>query len=383
VSSGQGTRASLPTEFEALTPEQATALGVYRTRWAAIRRSTISAARSVAEEGVRLAYRAAGLAPPARIVWCDGPIALSHFALRASGADGPNVKSAILDRPHRQAAAAVAKRLHRRIRTEVAAKASPADPLVEAAAEIIMQGVAQEEGPLLDRLRRARPFTWSYVLNALLGRQGFRFEAIGPHDMSWLGAYDYYRNILGLRAETDVLQGLIQLAQSVGWVQPHARICWLVERPDRLRGDGRDRLHDEGAPALRFRDGWSVWAWKGVVIPSWLILYPERITLTMIDQEQNVQIRRCMIEIMTPERYVRQGGAVRVAEDETGVLWRKTWLSADAWAAVEVINATAEPDGTHQHFFLQVPAHMRTAREAVAWTYGLSASAYKRLVART
>jgi len=260
---------------------------------------------------------------------------------------------------------------------------SPADPLVESAAEVVMQGAAQEDGPLLDRLRRARPLTWSYVLQALLGHRGLRFEAIGQHELSWLARYDYYRNILGLRAETEALQGLILLAQSLSWLQPHAHTCWLVERPDRLRGDIRDRLHDDGAPALRFRDGWSVWAWKGVVIPSWLILHPERITLTMIDHEQNVQIRRCMIEIMTPARYVARGGAVRVAEDETGVLWRKTWLSADAWAAVEVINATPEPDGTHQHFFLQVPAHMRTAREAVAWTYGLSASAYKQLVVRT
>jgi hypothetical protein len=373
----------LPTEFETLTPEQAAALGVVRTRWAALRRSTISAARGVAEEGVRLAYRAAGLDPPARLVWCDGPIGLSHLALRASGADGANVKSAILDRPHRQAAAAVAKRVHRRVKVEVETKVNPGDPLVEAAAEIVMQGAAQEDGPLLDRLRRARPLTWSYVLQALLGHQGLRFEAIGPHELSWLATYDYYRNIFGLRAETESLQGMIQLAQSLGWLQPHAHTCWLVERPDRLRGDDRGRLHDDSAPALRFRDGWSVWAWKGVVIPSWLILEPERITLAMIDHEQNIQIRRCMIEIMTPERYVARGGAVLVAEDETGVLWRKTWLSADAWAVVEVINATPEPDGTHRHFFLQVPAHMRTAREAVAWTYGLSASAYKQLVMRT
>ena len=62
-----------------------------------------------------------------------------------------------------------------------------------------------------------------------------------------------------------------------------------------------------------------------------------------------------MIEIMTPQRYVALGGAVRVAEDETGILWRKTWLASDAWAAVEVINATPEPDGTQKHFFLQVP----------------------------
>ncbi|MBV9317044.1 MAG: hypothetical protein JOZ34_06230 [Gammaproteobacteria bacterium] len=332
---------------------------------------------------MRLAYRAAGLDPPARIVWCEGPIALSNLALRASGADGVNVKSVILQRPHRQAAAAVGKRLHRRVKIEVEGKVSPADPLVEQAAELVIQGAAQEDGPLLDRLRRARPLTWSYVLHALLGSQGFRSEAIGQHELAWLGAYDYYRDALGLVAETAPLQGLFQLAQSLGWLQPHARTCWLAERPDRLRGDDRGRLHDDSAPALRFRDGWSVWAWKGVVVPSWLILHPDRITLAMIDHEQNVQIRRCMIEIMTPERYVAQGGAVRVAEDETGVLWRKTWLSADTWAAVEVINATPEPDGTHRHFFLQVPAHMRTAREAVAWTYGLTASAYKQLVVRT
>jgi hypothetical protein len=50
---------------------------------------------------------------------------------------------------------------------------------------------------------------------------------------------------------------------------------------------------------------------------------------------------------------------------------------------VEVVNATPEPDGTRKHFFLQVPAHMRTAREAVAWTYGMSEHAYSRLIVRT
>src|SRR5260370_816926 len=83
-----------------------------------------------------------------------------------------------------------------------------------------------------------------------------------------------------------------------------------------------------------------------------------------------------------PEPYVALGGAVRVAEDETGVLWRKRWMASDAWAAVEVINATPEPDGSRKHYFLQVPANMQTAREAVAWTYGLRADAYTRLVVR-
>jgi hypothetical protein len=170
---------------------------------------------------------------------------------------------------------------------------------------------------------------------------------------------------------------------TVGWLQPHERTCWLAERPCILSADARDRLHHANGPALRYPDGWSVWAWRGVEVPRWIIEHPDRITLATIDDEIDVQVRRCMIEIMTPQRYVQLGGAVRVAEDETGILWRRNWLASDSWAAVEVVNATPEPDGTRRHFFLQVPANLRTAREAVAWTYGMRADAYASLVLRT
>ena len=66
------------TEDVTLTAEQKKALGRYRARWSAIRRSTEPADRDVAEEGARLAYRAAGLAPPQRFVWCGSPLELSR-----------------------------------------------------------------------------------------------------------------------------------------------------------------------------------------------------------------------------------------------------------------------------------------------------------------
>jgi len=373
----------LPIEYEALTPEQTAALTGYRARWAAIRRSTEPADRRAAEEGVRLAYHAAALKPPARFVWCESPVALSHLACRISRADGPNVKSAVIHRLRRQAASLVGRRVHKRVRAVVGSVVSPTDALIASAADAVMLGTAHENASLLERVRRAHPLSLSWNLRALLGRHGFRYSAAGQHDLSWLGTYDYIRSVLGLRAETAPLLGLWQMATSLGWVQPHQHTCWLVERPNLLRGDTRDRLHNASGPALRFPDGWSVWAWKGVEVPAWIIEQPERITLASIDGESDVQVRRCMIEIMTPQRYVALGGAVRVAEDETGILWRKAWLASDAWAAVEVINATPEPDGTRKHFFLEVPANMRTAREAVAWTYGLSANAYAHLVVRT
>jgi hypothetical protein len=42
---------------------------------------------------------------------------------------------------------------------------------------------------------------------------------------------------------------------------------------------------------------------------------------------------------------------------------------------VEVENGTIEPDGSRR-YFLCVPPWMTTAREAVAWTFGLSVDEY-------
>jgi hypothetical protein len=376
-------RVSCRTEDNALTPEQRAALARYRARWTAIGRSTEPADRGAAEAGVRLAYRAVGLEPPARIVWCDSPVALSRLAQRISRGDGPNVRWALIDRLRRRFAAQIRQRLPRRALAEVEGAVTPADTLVAAVAEAAAQAAEQPPLALLTRYRRGEPLSLACILRALSGREGFRHATAGPHDLSWLSVGEYLRSVLGFKSDTEPLRGLLLLAANVGWLQPHARTCWLSERPHLLRCDANDRLHHANGPALRFADGFSVWAWRGIEVPRSIIEQPESITLEAIDNATNVEIRRCMIEIMTPRRYVEQGGAIRIAEDETGILWRKTWLAFDAWAAVEVINATPEADGTRKHFFLQVPANLRTAREAVAWTYGMEPRVYDNLVMRT
>ena len=371
------------TEGAALTPEQMRALERYRARWTAIRRSTEPADRGAAEEGVRLTYQAAGLAPPARFVWCDGPAAMSRRAQRISRSDGANVRWELIDRPRRKAGARVRQHLGRRLLKQVEAAVDPPDALVAAVADMVTQAATLEPVALLTRFRRGEPLSLSCVWLALSGREGFRYAAAGPHDLSWLSTYEYLRSVLGLKAETEPLIGLSQVAENVGWWQPHAQTCFLSERPVLLRTDANDRLHCADGSALHFADGFSVFAWRGVALPRNIIEHPGRITPQAIDAQDNVQVRRCMIEIVTPKRYVAAGGAIRFAEDETGILWRKTWLASDAWAAVEVINGTPEADGTRKHYFLQVPANLRTAREAVAWTYGIEPETYDKLVLRT
>ena len=141
----------MPTEIKALTPEQTAALSRYRARWAAIRRSTERTDRGAAEEGARLAYHAAGLRPPARFVWCGSPLALSNLGRRAARADGPNVKSAVVDRRRRQIAARVGRRVNAGVMTAVERAVNPADALVASAAEAVMQSAADENASLLQR----------------------------------------------------------------------------------------------------------------------------------------------------------------------------------------------------------------------------------------
>ena len=45
-------------------------------------------------------------------------------------------------------------------------------------------------------------------------------------------------------------------------------------------------------------------------------------------------------------------------------------LDGERAQVVEVVNATPEPDGSYRRYFLRVPPQVRTAREAVAWTFG-------------
>jgi len=50
---------------------------------------------------------------------------------------------------------------------------------------------------------------------------------------------------------------------------------------------------------------------------------------------------------------------------------------------VEVTNGTAEADGSRKTYWLNVPPEMRSAKAAVAWTYGMTPEQYDGLVIRT
>jgi hypothetical protein len=373
-------------------------LKAYLDRWARARLSCEPADRHLAEEGIRHAYAAAGLAPPDRIVWCNGPMEMAKRLASASPDDsiGANVKAEVFDKV-RDKVSTLAETFWKEV--VIAASELRHHGMVRAVlgehnnctriSKAVNRAVVTAVDAYLCRFSvRARHLALRWRgLPHLLPRSTFEDIAIGPAQLLSLGVYEYLHDVLPCGDLTRPMQGIWQVAKSAGWIVPHERVCWVSERPSLLAVDEAARLHCPDSPALQYRDGWSFHAWKGVAVPGWMIEHPEKITLDAVSDVIDPVLRNCMIEIMTPERFVSMGGASRVGEDETGILWRKLWgyrgVTIGSWTAVEVENGTVEADGMRRRYVLRVPSRMRTPREAVAWTYGLSPERYADLDVRT
>ena len=104
----------------------------------------------------------------------------------------------------------------------------------------------------------------------------------------------------------------------------------------------------------------------------------DSITITdeEIDGEINLEVRRLMMERFGIARYLLESKADIINEDQYGTLYRKRMTGDEPLVMVRVKNSTPEPDGSFREYFLRVPPFMRTAKEAVAWTFNIEEEQY-------
>ena len=128
----------------------------------------------------------------------------------------------------------------------------------------------------------------------------------------------------------------LEIAESAGPWWALDGLAIVSERPLRLEVDDRRRPHCEDGPAIAYGDGWTIHAWHGVRMEPWIVEEPDRITVELIDAQQNAEVRRVMVERFGAERLIREGGAELVSEDEVGRLWRRP-LDGGRWPREEPI----------------------------------------------
>ncbi|MGW3562737.1 DUF6745 domain-containing protein [Streptomyces sp. NPDC000941] len=358
-------------------------------RWRAVAAATGPADRRTAEEGVRLAYEAAGVARPERIVWVDSPLVgtaaamlltgqggalpreiadRAAGALRAAGVEpeagaaGASVREAVRTLPW----AAARQRLHDMLggsgwAERWALTGAPLWEVTRSLTERIRTGVVEALAAQSDRDQE------SAVRLAMLD------AVLGQHDAPWLAA------VTGQGedgADAGELAGPAAVARSAGWWWPYEKAVVIAERPVTLHRDEAGRLDSGTGPALDYPDGFALYAWRGMPVPAEFLGQLSELTAERIRTEENAELRRVMLEHYGYDRYLSESGAKPVHRDETGVLWRIEMAGDEPVAMVEVVNSTPEPDGTHRTYWLRVPPRTTTAREGVAWTFGLDADGY-------
>lgn len=332
--------------IENLTPQQEAMLAEVRDEWLAVGLSTEPADRHAAEEGVRQAYRRAGLKPPSVVIWLDSPIA---------GCVG----AAMLQQDQ----------VWDQVRGQVWAQVRG-----QAVAQVRAQAGAQVE----DQVR---------VQAGAQVRVQVGGAVWGQHDAGFLGWCDALHRI-GVTVD---VEGLSLVARNAGWWWPMRDAVILTDRPDTLLRDTQGRLHCTTGPALRYRDGWSIYAIHGVRVPADLIETGWDVKRVL--SESNAEVRRAAIELTGWENFISAAGLTLVASApdpgnaphtlELYDLPDKLQDMYDDDARILLCtNGSVEPDGARRRYGLPVPARHDDPVAAAADLYGWPVEAYRRLEVR-
>lgn len=203
----------------------------------------------------------------------------------------------------------------------------------------------------------------------------------------WYGSfYSYYACfysfIATLGVETSKIENNLYYANellNLGWILPYQGICIISKKPNKIMSNDFNQIHCENGPAVEYEDGYSMYCWRGIRVEKNWIESPDSITIKQIQNQQNVELRRAMIEIIGYDRYLKESNAIEIDRSQLNgqdiVLYEADFGYLKA-KIVELINCTQENDGTYKHYFHRVPKTINDAHSAVAALWGLPKEKY-------
>ncbi|MEA5469268.1 DUF6745 domain-containing protein [Spirulina sp. 06S082] len=167
------------------------------------------------------------------------------------------------------------------------------------------------------------------------------------------------------------------------WIFPFKDICLVCDRPRILSFDSEDRLHAEGKPAIQFADGFSIYAYHGVILPEkYGKLSPSQWRSQWILSEENAELRRALIQGIGYAKICQELQAVEIdtwqeysllkIDLEIDIKLEEKPLNEEEWDGEEFTEEPIYllkmicPSTGHIHA-LRVPPNINSAREAITW----------------
>ncbi|WP_333024765.1 MULTISPECIES: DUF6745 domain-containing protein [unclassified Microcoleus] len=361
------------TKVKKLTPEQAALIPVYRDKWRAIAFSTGPIDRSKAAETIKAAYAVIGKKAP-EVVFCARPYQAADIIV--SQIDNP--RSLLRSQLESKLRGELEKQLRTYLRSELESQLQRQLPsqlenqLYNALQRQLWTSLCDELGKEIYRRfsqhlsgTRSKEIYWQ-----TLGKQ--LNNCIQPELWAGCGSLlDYCISVLNLPHSCGrnwlVFQSIVR---DCGWIYPYDKVCVACEKPIALCVDSNYRLHAQGKPAVQFADGFSIYAYHGVILPEdYGNLHPHQWQSQWVLKEHNAEVRRALIQGISYDRICQE---LEVTELD---YWEEyTLLSIDFTddfddegnaKPVYLLKMTCPSTGFIHA--LRVPPEVRSAKEAIRW----------------
>lgn len=169
------------------------------------------------------------------------------------------------------------------------------------------------------------PKAAQHLINQLMGTEGVFYDThgygYGQHESSWVNFYEYWEDVVGIEYDHKAKEGLDiikRITNSCGFYYMFDTTLVICDRPEQINLNEDLVIHNEKGPAIRYRDGFSIYAINGHTVPSFVIEEPEKITAEIITNEGNAECKRIMMEIFGISEYLVETGA-KVIDVDAGL----------------------------------------------------------------
>ena len=201
----------------------------------------------------------------------------------------------------------------------------------------------------------------------------------GSHEAGWLSFYDFFNQECGVDFEGK-LDGLMAVARTCGWVSVYDELAVVQDRPLIIKMDDQNRLHCEDGAAIMYADGFAVYAWHGVRVPSEWIEDRSSLTAKMALTWENTEQRRAACEILGWINVLKELKAKVIDKDEDPMIGTLVEVTIPEIGREKFLKVVC---GTGREFAIPVPPEMKTALEANAWTFDIEPDVLRQLEVRT
>jgi len=132
-------------------------------------------------------------------------------------------------------------------------------------------------------------------------------------DYGWTSIYDFIERLHYFDFDFTDFDNYKKLLQSgIYEMIPFKNIVFVSTCPIEVYQDENKRLHNIHGPAVRFKDGYEVFAIRGRILPAWIWKQKETITKEKFISESNAEIRAGMYSVLGEKRIMEILGAVEV-----------------------------------------------------------------------